>query len=83
MSKLYAVKLKPTPSIIRGNADVGYHTTLTKQGVIDLISKKGIGQVEWIGHDDKNPVNQHQLDKDLLQIWKGVQAKKINQDATQ
>jgi hypothetical protein len=77
MNKLYAVKLKNTPSQgVKGRyIDKGHHTGKSEQQVIDLIFQKGISRVKWIRHDDRNPVNQHRLDKELLQIWKGVAAK--------
>ena len=75
MNKLYCLKLKP-PVVKRAVVDKGYHPGLSKQEVIDLIFKNGIGEVEIIRHDDKNPVNQHRLEHwEFLEIWKGVAAK--------
>jgi hypothetical protein len=76
MSKLYWVKLNKTRGAAHGIVDVGHHRGLSKQEVIDLISETGVRHIEVIRHDDKTPVNEHQLDKELLQIWKGVEAKK-------
>ncbi len=76
MGKLYAVKLKKTPSqAVKGRfIDKGHHTTRSLNQVIKLIREKGIGCVETIRHDDRTPRNTRQLNrKEMLEMWKAFE----------
>jgi hypothetical protein len=79
MSKLYAVKLKKTPSqAIKGRfIDMGHYTARSLSQLINLIAEKGIGCVETIRHDDKTPRNTRQLNRnEMLEMWKAFERKK-------
>jgi hypothetical protein len=81
MSKLYWVKTYKKRGEAVGLATKGHCTGKSQQEVIDLISKEGIRRVITIRHFDKNDDNTHRNTRqiggnEMLQIWKGVAAKK-------
>jgi hypothetical protein len=79
MNKLYAIKLKKTPSqVVKGRyVDMGHHTTLSLDQTINLITEKGIGCVEAIRHDDKTPRNARLLNRtEMLELWKAYERKR-------
>lgn len=77
MSKLYAVKLKNTPSrvVIGRDIDKGHYTARSLNKIIKIIAEKGIGCVETIRHDDRTPRrNTRQLNgKEMLEMWKAFE----------
>ena len=77
MKKLYAVKMKTIRSKFDGRVvRAGYHTALTLNHLIKLISEKGISCLETIRHDDKAPRNTRQLNRtETINLWKACDLK--------
>jgi hypothetical protein len=81
MKGLFKIKFVSTRKKgFRGQTGQAGHADRNPWGcVVNLITERGVGAVEYIRHDDDGPGANKQLDgKEMLALWKAVEQSNSN-----